>query len=49
MKKIVTLGIALSNTHKERLEAIGKLEILERPISVEDFLNKSKDASAIYS
>ncbi len=49
MKKIVALGINLKDDHKNRLEAIGELKILESPTSVEDFLNKAKNADVIYS
>jgi phosphoglycerate dehydrogenase-like enzyme len=49
MKKIVTLGINLDNDYKKRLETIGELETLESPESVEDFINKTKDADVIYS
>lgn len=49
MKKIITLGINLKEEHKKRLETIGKLEILESPISAEDFLKKTENADVIYS
>ncbi len=49
MKKIVVLGINLKDDHKKRLEAVGQLEVLENPTSVEDFLNKAKDADVVYS
>jgi len=49
MKKIVTLGITLKDEHKERLEKIGELEILESPISGEDLLEKTKGADVLYS
>lgn len=49
MKKITTLGINLKDDHKKRLEAIGELEVLESPESVEDFINKTKNADVIYS
>ncbi len=49
MKKIITLGIDLKDDHKKRLETIGELTILESPASVEDFVNKTKNADVIYS
>ena len=49
MKKIVTLGINLGDDHKKRLEAAGKLEILDSPENVADFLDKTKGADVIYS
>jgi D-3-phosphoglycerate dehydrogenase / 2-oxoglutarate reductase len=49
MKKIKTLGINLKDDHRKRLEAIGELEILESPASVEDFIDKTKNADVIYS
>lgn len=49
MKKIVTLGIALTDEQARRLSSIGNLEILGSPDSVEDFLDKTKDADVVYS
>lgn len=49
MKKIITLGINLKDDHKKRLAAVGELEMLESPTSVEDFLNKVKNADVVYS
>ncbi|HII89363.1 TPA: hypothetical protein HA253_07260 [Candidatus Woesearchaeota archaeon] len=49
MKKIVTLGISLKDEHQRRLEAMGELKVLESPTSVEDFLEKAKEADVIYS
>lgn len=49
MKKIVALGINLKDEHKKRLEAIGELEVLESPKSIEDFLTKAKSADVVYS
>jgi len=49
MKKIVALGIKLSEEHKKRLSAIGELKVEESPDSIEDFLNKTKNADVIYS
>lgn len=49
MKKIVTLGINLSDEHKKRLKAVGELEVLDRPSSAEDFLKKAEGADVVYS
>jgi phosphoglycerate dehydrogenase-like enzyme len=49
IKKIITLGISLSDEHKKRLTAAGELMVLENPTSVEDFLKKSDNADIIYS
>ncbi len=49
MKKIITLGIDLNNEHKKRLEAIWELEAFDDVVSVEDFLEKTKNADVIYS
>lgn len=49
MKKIVTLGIKLSDEHKKRLKTIGELEELENPTSLKDFLEKAEKADVIYS
>lgn len=49
MKKIVTLGINLTEEYKKRLEAIGHLEIFDRPESVDDFTDKTTAADVIYS
>lgn len=49
MKKIITLGIELSENHKKRLEAIGELETLDEPTSIEDFISKTENADVIYS
>lgn len=49
MKKIVVLGIDLSDEHKRRLEAIGELEIFESPTSSEDLVSKTKNADEVYS
>ena len=49
MKKIITLGINLSNEHKKRLESIGELKVLDEPTSVEDFVNKSEGADILFS
>jgi phosphoglycerate dehydrogenase-like enzyme len=49
MKKIKTLGIDLKEDHKKRLEAVGELEVLDGPSSVEDFLEKTEGADIIYS
>ena len=48
-KKIITLGINLSDEYKKRLTAIGELKELESPTSVEDFLSKTENADVIYS
>jgi len=47
-KTIITLGIKLKEEHKARLQALGELKELEGPTSVEDFLNKTEGADAIY-
>ncbi len=49
MKKIITLGINLKKKKKKRLASVGELKELESPTSVEDFLNKVKNADVIYS
>jgi len=49
MRKIVTLGVNLSDDHKRRLEAVGELNTQESPITVEDFVNKADGADIIYS
>jgi len=49
MKKIIVLGVKLSDEHKKRLESVGKVSVLESPTSVEDFVNKSEGADAIFS
>jgi len=49
MKKIVTLGITLPEEYKARLAKVGRLEVLESPTSVEDFLKKANGADVIYS
>jgi phosphoglycerate dehydrogenase-like enzyme len=49
MKKIITLGINLTDEQKERLQSIAKLKSFESPVDIEDFLNKTKDADVIYS
>ncbi|MEI8143030.1 MAG: NAD(P)-dependent oxidoreductase [Candidatus Berkelbacteria bacterium] len=49
MKKIVTLGINLTDEYKKRLEAVGSLEVFDSVDSEEDFLTKAKDADVIYS
>jgi D-3-phosphoglycerate dehydrogenase len=49
MKKIVTLGINLDEDYKKRLKLIGELSVLDTPTSVEDFLEKAKEADVIYS
>ena len=49
MKKIITLGVNLKDEYKERLSAVGELKTCEEPTSVEDLLEKSKDADVIYS
>ncbi|MBT6691617.1 hypothetical protein HOB10_04770 [Candidatus Parcubacteria bacterium] len=49
MKKIVTLGAKLNDDYKQRLEAVGELEVLESPTSVEDFLQKAEGADVLYS
>ncbi|MBU2416345.1 hypothetical protein KKH86_03960 [Patescibacteria group bacterium] len=48
-KTIITLGIKLTDEHKKRLMALGELKELESPMSVEDFLSKTKNANVIYS
>lgn len=49
MKKIVTLGVNLSDDQKRRLEEIGDLIIQEGPTSAEDFMTKAENADVIYS
>jgi glycerate dehydrogenase len=49
MKKIITLGVNLSDDYKKRLEAIGELQSLDAPTSDEDFLSKTEGADVIYS
>lgn len=49
MKQIVTLGVTLSNEHKNRLKKIGNLLEADSPESVEDFLKKTEDADVVYS
>ena len=49
IKTIITLGIELNDEHKKRLMAVGELKESESPTSVEDFLNKVKNAEVIYS
>lgn len=49
MKKIVTLGIKLTDEHRQRLASIGELHELESPESVEDLLKKSENADVIFS
>ncbi len=48
-KKIVALGTSLNESYKKRLEAVGEFCELESPVSVEDFLDKTKGADVIYS
>ena len=49
MKKIITLGINLTDDHRKRLSALGNLETLEEPTSVDDFVQKANGADVIYS
>lgn len=49
MKKIVTLGITLSDDHRRRLAQLGELKECEAPTSVDDFLGKTQAADVIYS
>lgn len=49
MKTIVTLGIELQDDHKKRLRALGELRESDAATSVDDFLNKVKDADIVYS
>jgi phosphoglycerate dehydrogenase-like enzyme len=49
MKKIVTIGINLSDEHRQKLKSIGDLKELGEPSSMEDFLTKSKGAEIIFS
>jgi phosphoglycerate dehydrogenase-like enzyme len=49
MKKIVTLGITLTDEQKQRLTAIGELEMMESPASVEDIIDKVANADVLYS
>jgi phosphoglycerate dehydrogenase-like enzyme len=49
MKKIVTLGINLSDEHRRRLASLGNLEEKEGPTSIQDFLEKSEGADILYS
>ncbi|MCB9813181.1 MAG: hypothetical protein H6772_02110 [Pseudomonadales bacterium] len=49
MKKIITLGVNLSDDHKKRLQDVGELEIKDSPISVDDFISKTNGADIIYS
>lgn len=49
MKKIITLGINLSDEHKKRLETIGELITKDSPTSVEDFVTKTEGANIIFS
>ena len=49
MKTIITLGINLNDEHKKRLMTVGELRELESPTSVENFLDKTKNADVIYS
>jgi len=49
MKHIATLGINLNDQHKQRLASVGELEILPEPTSVEDFIEKTKNADIVFS
>lgn len=49
MKKIVTLGVNLSDDHKKRLEVLGDLETKDSPESVDDFVSKAEGADIVYS
>ena len=49
MKKIVTLGIKLTDDHKKRLEQIGELYVKDSPESTENFIEQTKGADVIYS
>lgn len=48
-KKIVTLGVALSDEHKVRLEALGSLVMEDAPASVEDVVSKTEGADVVFS
>jgi len=47
--KIITLGINLNDEHRKRLSSVGQLESFESPVSVDDFLEKAKNAGVVYS
>ena len=49
MKKIVVLGVKLSDEHKRQLEAVGELIEQESPASVEDFVKKAEGADVVFS
>lgn len=49
MKKIVTLGINLTEEHKKRLGAVGEVEVSDYPDNVDVFLKKTKNADVVYS
>ncbi|MBN1618121.1 hypothetical protein JW887_02145 [Candidatus Dojkabacteria bacterium] len=49
MKKIVVLGLDLSEDHKKRLESIGQFEVKDCPDSVEDFLEKVAGMDVVLS
>lgn len=49
MKKIVTLGITLTDGQQQRLKKIWDLEILESPASSEDLVHKAQGADILYS
>jgi len=49
MKKIIALGVNLNEDHKQRLEALGELEVKDSPSSVEDFVEKAEGADILYS
>ena len=49
MKKIITLGINLSDEHKKRLESVGELVTKDSPTSIEDFKSKTESADIIFS
>jgi phosphoglycerate dehydrogenase-like enzyme len=49
VKKIVTLGITLNDDHKKRLDALGELQVLTAPVSVDNFVQKVAGYNVILS
>ena len=49
MKKITVLGATLSDTQKSRLEALGEVQYLPSPNSVDDLLQGVEGADVLYS
>lgn len=49
MKKIVTLGVNLSDDHKARLERLGEVKYLPSPSSPEELLKYTEGVDVLYS